>query len=102
MRGGIYVPKPTVFGMIRIVRVLRTLVRPHFASYAFIMKISDIERREFLANPELRLIDIPEQAALLAGGITVSHEELTAAVKSAQQEYRAQRPSRQRALPDVS
>ncbi len=56
------------------------------------MKISDIERREFLANPELRLVDIPEQAALLAGGITLSHDELVAAVKDAQKEYRAKNP----------
>lgn len=47
------------------------------------MKISDIKRREFLADSELRLADVPEQAALLAGGITLSHSELAAAVKDA-------------------
>jgi hypothetical protein len=79
----------------QIVRVLRTLVD---LNYDFDklerMKITDIERREFLADPELRLVDIPEQAALLAGGITLSHDELAAAVKDAQKEYRAKNPRR--------
>lgn len=62
------------------------------------MKITDIERRDFLADPELRLVDIPEQAVLLSGGSTVSHDELTAAGKGAQEEYRAKNP-RRRKLP---
>ncbi len=65
------------------------------------MKITDIERREFLADPELRLVDIPEQAALLSGVITVSHDELATAVKGAQKEYRAKNP-RRRGLPSES
>jgi hypothetical protein len=57
------------------------------------MKISEIERRAFIANPELRLIDIPEQAASTAGE-KVSHAELAQAIKLAQQEYRALRAAR--------
>jgi len=87
----------------QIVRVLRTLVGPEFGFDKLErMKISDIERREFLADPELRLVDIPEQAALLAGGITLSHDELAAAVKGAQQEYRAKNPRRRRSPPEGS
>lgn len=83
-------------------RVLRTLVD---LTYDFDkldrMKITDIERREFLADPELRLVDIPEQAVLLAGGSTLSHDELAAAVKGAQEEYRAKNP-RRRKLPSLN
>jgi len=63
------------------------------------MRISDTERRAFVANPELRLIDIPEQAALTAGE-KVSHAELAEAVKQAQQEYRAQRAARRDGTPE--
>ncbi len=65
------------------------------------MKISELERREFLANPELRLVDIPEEAVVLArraghDGQKVSHTEMAQAIKAAQKEYRAQRPRRRR------
>lgn len=54
------------------------------------MKTSDIARRSFLANPELRLIDIPKLAAQRSG-VTVTHGELAEAVKAGRAEYRAQR-----------
>jgi hypothetical protein len=61
------------------------------------MKISEIERRAFVANPELRLIDIPKQAAFTAGE-EVSHADLTKAIKQAQKEYRAMRATRRRGV----
>lgn len=54
------------------------------------MNSSNIARRAFLANPELRLIDIPDQAAL-GTGERVSHAELAQAINDARREYRAQR-----------
>jgi hypothetical protein len=62
------------------------------------MRVSEIERRAFIANPELRLIDIPEQAASNVGG-KVSHAELAQAIKLAQQEYRASRNARRGEAP---
>ncbi len=57
------------------------------------MNDSNLARRAFLANPELRLIDIPDQAAL-GTGERVSHAEMAEAIKDAQREYRAQRVRR--------
>lgn len=58
------------------------------------MKITEIERRAFLADPELRLIDIPDQAALTSKGATYSHDEIADAVAESRREYRSQKPRR--------
>ena len=61
------------------------------------MKITEIERRAFLADPELQLIDIPDQAVLTSGSITYTHDEIAEAVAEARREYRAQKPRRRAA-----
>lgn len=60
------------------------------------MNSNSIARRAILVNPELRLIDIPDQAAL--GTVAcVSHAEMARAIKDSQREYRAQRVRRRAA-----
>jgi len=60
------------------------------------MNSNSIARRAFLVNPDLRLIDIPDQAAL-GTGERVSHAEMARAIKDAQRECRAQRVRRRAA-----
>lgn len=52
------------------------------------MNNRDLAGRVFLANPDLRLIDIPDRAALGAGE-RVRHAEMAQAIKDARREYRA-------------
>ena len=54
------------------------------------MNNRDLAGRVFPANPDLRLIDIPDRAAL-GTGERASHAELAQAINDARREYRAQR-----------